>query len=93
MLTRATKLLEESYHKARKDAYFRVFQAAYLDETSQATHKELAARFGIAATDVNNYIMDAKRRFREFLKDLLAETVGGSEELQREYRELFGEDG
>jgi RNA polymerase sigma factor (sigma-70 family) len=92
LLTRATRILKESYLKEEKETYYRVFHSAYLDGTSKATHQELSAKHGISPSDVNNYVMDAKRRLREILKDLLAETVGGSEELQGEYRELFGDE-
>lgn len=92
LLTRATTLLQEFHLGQGKGTYFDVFKGVYLDESPKSSHEEIARRLGIRASDVNNYIMDAKRRFREILKDLVAETVGESEDLQSEYRELFGEE-
>jgi len=91
LLLRAAALLKEKYHRRGKDVHFEIFRACALDDAPAPSHAGLAARHGITAVDVNNYLMDAKRTYREILKDLLAETVGGASELDQEFRELFGE--
>jgi RNA polymerase sigma-70 factor (ECF subfamily) len=93
ILARGTRHLQESYSRAGKDAYFLVFRDFYLGEQGKVTHEELAAKYGVSLTDVNNYLMDAKRAFREILKDLLSETVERSEDLHAEFKALFGKDG
>ena len=52
----------------------------------------MAARHAISAAEVNNYRMDAKRRFREILAELVAETVDGPEQLREEMQALFGKE-
>ena len=90
LLLRAANLLKEKYRRRGKDAHFEIFRACVLED-SAPTHAELASRHSISPTDVNNHLMDAKRTFREILKDLLAETVAGTSELDQEFRELFGD--
>jgi len=91
LLVRAAALLKEKYRRRGKDVYFEVFRVCVLEDGPALSHAELAARHGISPTDVNNHLMDAKRNYREILKDLLAETVAGTSELDQEFRELFGE--
>jgi len=91
LLLRAAALLKEKYHRRGKDVYFEVFRACVLQDGPALSHAELAARHAITAVDVNNYLMDAKRTYREILKDLLAETVAGASELDQEFRDLFGD--
>ena len=91
LLARAAGLLKEKCARRGKEVQYEIFQACALDDSAKASHAELAARHKISAVDVNNHVMEAKRAFREILKDLLSETVSGSEELQEEFRELFGD--
>jgi hypothetical protein len=92
LLLRAAALLKEKYQRREKGLHFEIFRVCVLDENPAPSHAQLAARHGIRPTDVNNYLMDAKRTFREILKDLLSETVAGASELDEEFRELFGEE-
>jgi RNA polymerase sigma-70 factor (ECF subfamily) len=91
LLLRAATVLKEKYERRGKGIPFEIFRVCVLEEAPAPSHAELATRHGITPTDVNNYLMDAKRNFREILKDLLAETVAASAELDEEFRELFGE--
>lgn len=91
LLLRAAALLREKYRRRGKEVYFELFRSCVLEEGTALSHAELAARHGISPTDVNNHLMDAKRNYREILKDLLAETVAGAPELDQEFRDLFGE--
>jgi RNA polymerase sigma-70 factor (ECF subfamily) len=91
LLMRAAMSLKEKYERCGKGIHFEIFRACVLEEVPAASHAELAARHGITPTDVNNYLMDAKRNFKELLKDLLAETVAAATELDEEFRELFGD--
>lgn len=91
LLLRASTLLKEKYRRRGKETHFEIFRACVLEAAPAPSHAELAARHGITSVDVNNFLMDAKRTYREILKDLLAETVAGASELEQEFRELFGE--
>jgi RNA polymerase sigma-70 factor (ECF subfamily) len=90
LLGAAVRLLGEAYRREGKEVYFRVFEAYYLSGDGSMRHEDLAAQYGLARSDVNNYLMDAKRRYREVLTALVAETVRSPEELREELRELFG---
>jgi hypothetical protein len=91
LLLRAADLLKEKYRRRGRGVHFEIFRTCALDDAPAPTHAELASRHGISLVDVNNYLMDAKRTYREILKDLLAETVGGASELDQEFRDLFGD--
>jgi hypothetical protein len=52
----------------------------------------VAARHGISTTDVSNYLMAAKRKYREELRLVVTETVRDVEGLREELRWLFGEE-
>src|SRR5262249_44254454 len=64
LLLRAATLLKEKYRRRGKDAHFEIFRVCVLDDAPAPTHAELASRHGLSSTDVNNYLMDAKRNFR-----------------------------
>lgn len=91
ILSRATDLLQESYRQEDKDVYFHVFRDYYHAVSEELDHRGVAAKHRISVTDVGNYLKDAKRRFREIVTLLVAETVGGREDLREEMRLLFGE--
>lgn len=91
LLARATGHLAESYRREGKETYFQVFREYYLRESDGLGHEELATKYGIPTTDVSNYLTHAKRRFRAILKDLVAETVRGPDELREEFKALFGD--
>jgi RNA polymerase sigma-70 factor (ECF subfamily) len=93
LLSRALEMLEQALAEQGKERYGRLFRDYYLAVGESPTHAELAARHGVRETDVNNYLRDAKRRFREILTALVAETVDGPDELQAELAALFGEGG
>lgn len=89
MLLRARERLEADLKADGKAAYAGVFRDYYLSE-SDLDYRTVAARYGITETEVSNYLMHAKRRFRAILSDLVAETVEGPGELREELRALFG---
>jgi len=92
LLTGAMETLRRGYEQENKTTYLHVFRDYYLAGAEEVRHEDLASRYGISVTDVNNYLRHAKHRFREILLGRLAETVRGPDELRREYEELFGKD-
>ena len=91
LLTRAQEFLETAYTREEKGVYFQVFRDYFLSESEEVDYKSVAEKYSIQTSDVSNYLQDAKRRFRNILQDLLAETVEGPQELVEEHRALFGE--
>jgi RNA polymerase sigma factor (sigma-70 family) len=55
------------------------------------TYAELSERFGLAATQVTNYLAWARRQFRTLVLDALRRCTENEEEFQIESARLFGE--
>jgi RNA polymerase sigma factor (sigma-70 family) len=74
-----------------KQTHFAVFEAYDLEgERARASYRELAARFGIAETQVTNYLAAMRRRFREQVLEALREVTANEQELRAEARALLG---
>lgn len=92
------QLLEQAQHDLRQEletnqrsAYWLLFRDYFLEDEPQVDHAALASRYGVSKTDVANWLDYGKRRYRQRLHALVAETVGDEGELQEELRWLFGE--
>jgi RNA polymerase sigma-70 factor (ECF subfamily) len=93
LLTRAAKLLKEAYVKENKELTFNVFHDYFFGgRDSEPKRQEIAGRYSITLSDLKNHLVDAKRRFREVLSSLVAETVERPEDLREELRTLFGKE-
>jgi RNA polymerase sigma factor (sigma-70 family) len=75
-----------------KQVHFRLFELYDLEDDGQhrAGYAELAREFGIAMTDVTNYLAFARREFRRIALEKLREMTGSDEEFRREARALLG---
>ncbi len=88
-----TWYLEEAVERTRvelvaqgKEAYFKLFEArAGLKDGEPSDYKALAAEFGISVFDVSNYLLAARKIFRQALVHLAAER---SPDPMEELREL-----
>ncbi|GAC1630642.1 MAG: hypothetical protein NVS9B14_01500 [Candidatus Acidiferrum sp.] len=74
-----------------KQKAFAMFEAYDLDGEENISYADLAARHGIAATDVNNQIAWARREFRRIAMEQLRALCGSEEEFARESKALFGD--
>lgn len=72
------------------EVQFAVFEAYDLDGDRGASYRGLAARFGIAETQVTNYLSAMRRRFREIVLEMLREVTATDEEFRSESRALLG---
>lgn len=88
ILTRASKLLRDAYAAEGKEVCFLVFQEYYL--SGKTVYSAVAAKYGISEVDVSNYLMRVRDRFQRIVRNLVAETVAGREELEEEMTQLFG---
>jgi hypothetical protein len=59
-----------------------------LDE--RPTYGRLASELAIPVTQVTNYLAVARRRFREIVLELLADTTGDDRDYADSVRELLG---
>lgn len=75
-----------------KQVHFRLFERYDLDDggPDRASYGELAREFGIAPTDVTNYLAFARREFRRIALERLREMTATEEEFRREARALLG---
>ena len=73
-----------------KRTQFAVFESYDLEDDRNVSYRELATRFGIAETQVTNYLSAMRRRFRETVLDALREVTATEQEYRAEARALFG---
>jgi RNA polymerase sigma factor (sigma-70 family) len=95
LIERARERLETELEAGGRRTYYLVFRDYFLDEGEDDAldYAALATRYGIAKTDVSNWLDYAKRRFREILRAMVVETVSDEETLREELRWLFGPEG
>jgi hypothetical protein len=69
---------------------FAIFEAYDLEDDRTVSYRELAARFGVAETQVTNYLSAMRRRFREHVLEALRELTASEAEYRAEMRALLG---
>ncbi len=72
-----------------KQTQFAIFECYDL-ERDQASYRELGTRYGIAETQVTNYLAAMRRRFREQVLEALREVTATDQEFRAEARALLG---
>lgn len=82
LLGRGVAILEARYREEGRPVYFEVFRDFFLAE--DLDYATAAGKYGIKVSDVSNYLMHAKRRYRTVLEELVADTVTSPEELREE---------
>jgi RNA polymerase sigma factor (sigma-70 family) len=83
--------LRMSCESEGKTIQFRLFERYDLDDPdSRPSYARLATDFGLAATDVTNYLAWVRREFRRCVLDQLREMTATEEEFRREAQALFG---
>jgi RNA polymerase sigma-70 factor (ECF subfamily) len=92
LVERATQALENELREQGKATYFAVFRDYFLSADDDLDYRAVAQRHGITITDVSNYLMHAKKRYRALLESAVRETVSEPDELRAELRWLFGEE-
>jgi RNA polymerase sigma factor (sigma-70 family) len=76
-----------------KKVPFELFERYDLgDPESRPSYADLAGAFGIAVTDVTNYLAFARREFRRCVLSQLKEMTGSESEFRREAQSLLGVD-
>lgn len=79
-----------------KSTHFRIFELYDLLDTladgpdRRPSYEDLARQFGIAVTDVTNFLAYARREFRRITLDFLRQITGSEEEFRREAQALLG---
>jgi len=68
---------------------FEALQGALLGEPSGEGYAALAPRFGVTESTVKSWVHRLRQRYRELLREEVAQTVSGPDEVQDELRHLF----
>lgn len=70
---------------------YAIFEAYDLDDDRSLSYAQLATRFGIAETQVTNYLSSMRRRFRQHVVDAVRELTASEAEFRSELRALLGD--
>ncbi len=88
VLAEAVNRLRALYDKEGRPAYFAVFEKTVDADT--ISYEKIAADTGLSRSDVSNYLLHARARFREIVRDLVEGSVDPGEDWQSEFARLFG---
>jgi RNA polymerase sigma factor (sigma-70 family) len=88
----SVEALREELAADGKAAYFRLFERYDLDEENpgRPTYQQLAQEFGVAVTDVTNFLAYARRAFRRIVLEKLRGMTASEDEFRREARAVLG---
>ena len=89
LLERATASLEAELQLHGKAVYFAVFRDYYLQADENLDYKRVAERYDLTATNVSNYLMYTKKRYKVHLRAAVMETVRSPDDLEQELEWLF----
>ena len=87
----ALRRLEQECARAGKASHYALLEQYDLAQ-ERPTYAQLAARFGIAVTDVTNRLFRVRRELRRVVLEVLRELTASEEELREEARALLGGD-
>ncbi len=90
LLAQAADALEAELATKGKRKTFDVFRDYFLGD-DELDYASVAERHGISVTDVSNALAHAKRRYRAHLRNAVADTVRGDDDLRAELAWLFEE--
>jgi hypothetical protein len=79
----ATEKLRACYTAANKEIVFRIFEQHEL-QARPPSCKELAGRFGVSVTQVENHLKHARALFQRVLRSLVRETLSDDSDLDDE---------
>lgn len=84
--------LREFCESRGKSIYFQIFEIYDLadGEPGRPSYADLAKKFGIAVTDVTNYLAFTRREFRRIALENLRQMTASDDEFRREARALLG---
>jgi RNA polymerase sigma factor (sigma-70 family) len=92
LLSLAVDDLQAEYARTGKQTQFAVFEAYDLAAPAsgrELTYAEVAAAFGVAVTDVTNYLAAARRSFRRLLLERLRSICADGQEFESEVRHVL----
>jgi RNA polymerase sigma-70 factor (ECF subfamily) len=89
ILSRALDRLRHDCDGAEKTRRFDEVKVFLLDEKGTDSFAAVAARLSLSISAVKGLVHRLRRRFRELIRDEIAQTVSRPEEIDQEIRDLF----
>jgi RNA polymerase sigma-70 factor (ECF subfamily) len=78
------------FSETKRDLQFLAFVKYELSNAKNLTYADIAEELGLQESDIRNYLVTVKERFREDVRAELADTVGDVSQLEDEFNSLFG---
>jgi RNA polymerase sigma-70 factor (ECF subfamily) len=89
LLQNAVAHLKEEYSESDRQHLFEVLKKYVTSAAAESSYSESAAELGISESAVKSSIFRIRRRYRELVRDEVAQTVAGPEELEDEILHLM----
>jgi RNA polymerase sigma factor (sigma-70 family) len=89
MFSLALEDLKELCARRQKTVHYALFER-YDIERAEISYADLAAEYGIAITDVTNYLAWSRREFRRLIMDRIRDITLDDGEFRREARLILG---
>jgi RNA polymerase sigma-70 factor (ECF subfamily) len=89
LIARVQDRLQDEMIAAGQGDRFEALEPTLAGEPAEAGYKALATRFGLTETGVKSIVLRLRRRFRELLREEIAETLCEGQDVEEELRELF----
>jgi RNA polymerase sigma-70 factor (ECF subfamily) len=89
LLSRVMQILEEELSQASKAEQFALLKGFLIGDHPGITYDDVATKLGITPAATKMAASRLRRRYRKLLRDEIAETVAGPEEVDDEIRDLF----
>ena len=89
LLDRAQERLREEMAVSGQQERFEVLEPTLTGERTSLPYQEIAARFGVTETAVKSMVLRLRRRFRDLLRDEVAQTIGDAKDVDAELASLF----
>jgi len=89
LLERVMERLEHEYEAAGKDPRFEALKSFLLGEGRTSSYADLAAQHGLSEGALKMRVQRLRQRYQRLLREEIAHTVAGPEEVEDEIRHLF----
>jgi RNA polymerase sigma-70 factor (ECF subfamily) len=90
VIERAVARLRERYVKTGKQEQFEELKVFLSGEKRPVPHAEVARRLGVSELAVKVSVHRLRKRFRDALREEIAQTVAGESDIDAELRALYG---
>ena len=89
LLGQTMERLKNEFDKAGKTALFAELKSFIIGDHAGTTYAEVAAKLNMTAAAAKKAASRMRQRYRELLRDEIAQTVAGPDEVEDEIRNLF----